>query len=106
MRSTAIVLAATVLLAGCTVNKTLVPTGGSKSDGTVDLAYEFGAFEKPVVDLSSAQAAAVQRCQAWGYTNAEAFGGEKRQCMQFDGYGTCVRMNVTITYQCTGGTAQ
>jgi YecR-like lipoprotein len=98
-----ILVSAAILLAGCSVNKTLTPTGGSKADGTVDLSYEFGAFEKPVIDYTSAQVNAEQRCKAWGYTNAESFGGEKRQCQAFDGYGNCARFFVTVTYQCTGG---
>lgn len=92
-----------VLLSACATDKSLVPTGGSKADGTVDLSYEFGMFEKPVVDMAAAQNAAKQRCAAWGYTEAEAFGGEKRQCQAFDGYGNCIRWFVTVTYQCTGG---
>ncbi len=92
-----------IFIAACATNKSLVPTGGSKADGTVDLSYEFGMFEKPVVDMAAAQSAAKQRCAAWGYTEAEAFGGEKRQCQAFDGYGSCIRWFVTVTYQCTGG---
>ena len=93
-----------ILLGSCTTNKSLVPTGGSKADGTVDLSYEFGMFEKPVIDMAAAQIAAKDRCSAWGYAAAEAFGGEKRQCQAFDGYGNCMRWFVTVTYQCTGGT--
>lgn len=102
LRGGLLVVAGTFLMA-CATNKELVPTGGSKADGTVDLSYEFGAFEKPVVNMAAAQIAAVQRCGAWGYTNAEPFGGEKRQCQGYDGYGNCVRWFVTVTYQCTGG---
>ena len=35
-----------LVLSGCAVQKQLVPTGGSRSDGTVKLAYEYGAFEQ------------------------------------------------------------
>lgn len=97
------IFAIVFLMTGCAANKTLVPTGGSKADGTVDLSFEFGVFQKPVVDMVAAQASAKQRCAAWGYTEAEAFGGEKRQCQAFDGYGNCMRWFVTVTYQCTGG---
>ena len=94
------------VLTGCAVDKTLVPTGGSRSDGTVDLSYEFGAFERPVVNMAQAQPSALERCKAWGYSNAEPFGGEKRQCQAFDGYGNCARFFVTVTFQCTGGSTQ
>jgi YecR-like lipoprotein len=87
-------------LSGCATQKTLVPTGGSKSDGTVDLAYEVGLFEEPIVDSMQGLNAAKERCKAWGYKNAESFGGSKSDCQQFNGYGNCVRQIVTITYQC------
>jgi len=94
--------AAMLALAACAVNKTLVPVGGSRADGTVKLAYEFGLFEKPRVDAASALVAARQRCQAWGYTEAEPFGGAVTQCQATNGYGNCLRTLVTIEYQCSG----
>lgn len=72
------------------------------SDGTVDMSYEFGAFQVPKVDYATAQLSARQKCQAWGYSDAEAFGGEKRVCQQRDNYGGCISTFVTVTYQCTG----
>lgn len=38
-----------MVLSGCTVNKYLQVTGGSKADGTITMEYEYGGFEKPVV---------------------------------------------------------
>jgi len=93
--------AALVALAACATTKTLVPVGGSRSDGTVKLAYEFGMFEKPKVDGAAALQAATARCQAWGYTEAEPFGGYQTQCQAYNGYG-CVRTMVTVEYQCKG----
>jgi hypothetical protein len=90
------------LITSCTVQKDLVPTGGSRADGTVNLSYEYGLFEKPQVDLPKATAVAMQRCAAWGYTGAEPFGGQMNKCEAFDGYGDCTRTLVTVTYQCTG----
>lgn len=103
MRAFAMLMAA-VVLAGCATNKTMVPSGGSKADGTVEMIYEVGTFEAPQVDLVAAMQQARQRCAAWGYTSAEAFGGERRQCIAWYN-GGCVRETVTRTYQCTG-TAQ
>lgn len=91
-----------LLAAACTVDKQLVPTGGSRSDGTVDLSYSLGAFEKAQIDMVRAQSDALARCKAWGYTAAEPFGGEKRQCQAFDPYVNCSLWTVTVTYQCTG----
>jgi hypothetical protein len=87
---------------GCAVQKTLVPTGGSRSDGTVKLSYTYGAFETPQVDMSQGRAAAAQRCAAWGYSDAEPFGGSTNICNSHDAYGSCMSTTVTIEYQCIG----
>lgn len=87
------------LLAGCATSKTMQATGGSKSDGTVDMSYEFGPFESPQVDMSAAQRSATQRCQAWGYSDAESFGGGLSQCVS-PGGSMCNVTRVTQTYQC------
>ena len=87
--------------AGCATVKTMEAVGGSRADGTVDLAYEYGLFEVPEVQTDAAYATARQRCAAWGYQGAEPFGGSKNTCMQADMYGSCVRMRVTVTFQCT-----
>jgi len=95
----------TALIAGCASQKEFVPTGGSRSDGTVSLSYEYGMFEKPQVYWNHANTEAAQRCAAWGYSGAEAFGGTMQKCEAVNGYGNCVRWLVTATYQCTGAPA-
>ncbi len=102
MRVTLIAAALAVSMSGCAVQKTLTPTGGSRSDGVVRLSYVLNMFEKPVVNYSQGLEAARQRCMAWGYSDAEAFGGATQQCQQFNGYGNCVSALVTLEYQCTG----
>jgi hypothetical protein len=82
----------------------MVATGGSRADGTVNLSYEYGMFQKPIVNTQLAQVNAAQKCQAWGYTDAQAFGGGLRQCEERNEYG-CIRTLVTVTYQCTGAGA-
>lgn len=93
------------LLAGCAVQKHMVPTSGSKADGTVVMSFEYGLFEKPQVDGNEAAAAAAQRCRAWGYSNAEAFGGYSRTCTQASQNG-CLSFRVDQSFQCTGGANQ
>ena len=44
-----------LILSGCATQKQMTPMGGSKADGTVRMGYNFGMFEKPVVDLNSAK---------------------------------------------------
>jgi len=89
-------------LTGCVVNKELVPTGGSRSDGTVVLSYTYGLFEQPKIDAVQGQQSAAQRCRAWGYSEAEAFGGSTQQCLSHDMYGSCTMVQVNVQYQCIG----
>jgi hypothetical protein len=60
------------------------------------------SLQKASIDMAQAKAAASERCRAWGYSDAEPFGGETRQCQAQSQYG-CVRWFVTLTYQCLGG---
>ena len=94
------VVAVLLVLAGCATPEIMQATGGSRADGTVDLSYEYGLFQKPVVDIASAQVPASNRCKAWGYTAAEPFGGQINHCHQFNGYGQCLDLLVTVKYQC------
>ena len=89
-------------LTGCASVKTLQATGGSRADGTVELSYEYGMFEKPQVQWDQGLVTATERCKAWGYQGAEAFGGTTSECQAYNGYGNCVRWLVTVKYQCIG----
>jgi len=102
-RSTIILAALAVALAGCTVKKVPMPSGGSKADGTVVMSYEFGAFEKPQINWWEAEKTAKARCAAWGYTGAIRFGAERRECTYMTNSG-CMQYMAHVTYQCTGGT--
>jgi YecR-like lipoprotein len=86
-------------IAGCASVKTLEATGGSRSDGTVELSYEYGSLEAPQVQYEQGLLTARERCAAWGYSDAEAFGGQKETC-QIPGTYRCLRFFVTVTYQC------
>lgn len=89
-------------LSACAVQKTWVPTGGSRGDGTVTLSYEYGLFETPQVDQAQGIQAAKERCAAWGYKDADPFGGTTSQCNQTSGTGSCNRWLVSAVYQCIG----
>lgn len=69
-----VLLVSTLVLSGCATQKQMVPMGGSKADGTVRMGFDYGLFEKPVLDKNQAIAAAEQRCKAWGYSGTEPFG--------------------------------
>lgn len=88
-------------LTGCATQKLLVPTGGSRADGTVKLSYEYGLFESPRVDPNQGAIAAKLRCAAWGYNDADIFGGVITTCTNFSSNG-CNRWLATVEYQCTG----
>lgn len=106
MRKLLSIVALVAALAGCASEKYLQATGGSRSDGTIDLSYNVGAFEQPNVHFAEGLETAKARCKAWGYENAEMFGGQKTQCNAYNGYGNCMNATITITYQCLGGTIQ
>lgn len=98
-------IAAIVLLAGCAapVTKYMNATGGSKADGIVKMSYEYGLFEAPRVDKEQALVEATSRCTGWGYTGAEPFGSETRQCTNFNTLlKDCDQWTATVQYQCTG----
>lgn len=100
-RTLMIVLIAATATA-CTANKELIPIGGSRADGTVELAFDYGMFQKPKVDEQAALRAAREKCSAWGYADAKPFGSFFKQCMGYSGMG-CASWRVTVKYQCTGG---
>jgi len=99
--SIAVAAAFALSMSGCAVQKTLTPIGGSRSDGVVKLAFTVDMFEKPVVDEQQGASAARQRCSAWGYSDAEPFGGRNVQCINST-YQGCNQWQVTVEYQCTG----
>lgn len=98
---TAVLLASLFVMSSCSTPMNYVATGGSKSDGTVKLSYEFGLFQDPVVNEQQGLELAKSKCAMWGYTGAEAFGGKLRNCTEYNKDG-CSRYLVTAEYQCIG----
>tara|TARA_R110002020_G_scaffold57074_2_gene157306 strand:- start:1326 stop:1628 length:303 start_codon:yes stop_codon:yes gene_type:complete len=95
-----IVLSAALVLSGCAASVTPLPTGGSKSDGVVVLSYQLGTLRKPVIDWEATLNTATQKCQAWGFRSAEAFGGSEYSCVGTDMNGNCTQRRTNISYQC------
>ena len=91
------------ILSGCATPKNWIPYSGSKSDGMVKLAFDYGGFEKPEIQPGQANQVAGIKCRAWGYTGAENFGGITTQCLAWNQYG-CIRQRVMTEFQCTGKT--
>ena len=94
-------LASSICLAGCTVQKEWTATGGSRADGTVELAFEYGAFQKPEVNDAQGVDLAASMCSGWGYTGSQPF-APMSKCEAVNGYGNCIRFLVTRQYQCLG----
>ena len=91
------------VIAGCAaiVHKQWGVVSGSKADGVVKLAFEYGEMEKPVTDMGQAQDLAAKRCQAWGYKNAEPFDSAMTSCVYGPGvWGGCAQFRVTVDFQC------
>ncbi|MDE1965512.1 MAG: hypothetical protein KGI42_16605 [Xanthomonadaceae bacterium] len=97
-----LIVAAVITLSGCATTKQWAATGGSRSDGVVRLSYEYGSLETPRLDENQAVRLASERCETWGYSGADAFGGATRKCIQGGGFGGCAEWQVTKEYQCTG----
>ena len=106
MMRAALVVAIAASVGGCVVQKTLTPIGGSRADGSIEMAYEVDLFEQAQVDWAAGAASAAQRCRAWGYSDAEPFGGKKTTCSAHGYAGDCMRWLVSMQYQCTGGATQ
>jgi len=102
-----VAISISIALASCATPTVKIPQpiGGSRADGTIKMSYQVGRFEQPVVQWGIAQDAAAEKCKAWGYKNAEAFGGQQTQCQAVNGFGDCLSTLVTLTYQCTGSLA-
>lgn len=100
MKKLSIILIA-LFAVGCSSQKSFNTVGGSKSDATVKMAYEYGLFERPVVNHQEAHDKAVKRCAAWGYTGAESFDNGYKTCIaQNYQSGGCNAYRVTKEFQC------
>jgi hypothetical protein len=99
-----ILLLASILsgLAGCASGRNWTPSGGDREKGVVRLSYEYPEFKQPQMSDSQAAKLAQNRCNAWGYRNAEPIAGQVRECANVDD-GNCNLWTVTREYQCTDG---
>ena len=97
-------LAAVLALSACASDNWAI-VSGSRANGTVTAAYEQSMFQKAQTSTDGALALAKRRCQAWGYTDAEAFDRAQRSCVMRGPYG-CELQRHTIEFQCTTGNGQ
>jgi hypothetical protein len=102
MRKLLVLIILAVVVTGCSSRKDFYATGGSRADGSIDMAYDFKPFERPVVDYKQAESIANNKCAVWGYTRAEPFGGQTQNCHVRDGWGNCTGGQMIVKYQCIG----
>jgi hypothetical protein len=98
-------LCASVLFLGlgaCATTDQWSAAGGSRETGVVRVSYEYLEFQQPEVDDADAEQLALNRCNAWGYREAEPIAGQIRQCANMDD-GNCNLWSVTREFQCTNG---
>jgi len=101
MKRLLIIVFSLILLFSCKTVKYLQVSDGSKSDGTLTMVYEYGVFEKPVVQWEAAKQSAIEKCKLWGYSGAEFFDVGKSECLAWNQNGACIRCRVTYKCQCT-----
>ncbi len=92
--------AALLNLAGCATSQPWTVSGGDKGQGLVQVSYEFPEFEEPSVSEEQATRIAQNRCEGWGYNDAQPIPGQLRQCSNMDA-GNCDLWKVTREYRCT-----
>jgi hypothetical protein len=92
-------------ITGCATGKQWNVSGGEKAEGLVRVSYEFPEAHEPALSEKAAQELAEQRCEGWGYDDAEPIAGQLRRCSNMDD-GSCNLWTVTREFQCTRGVAQ
>ncbi len=100
MKTLSFLIAIFILTTGCETTKYLSVLNGSKSDGTLVMAYEYGGFQKPIVQWNDANARADQYCKSWGYKGHQWF-DPQYICIWKDAYGNCTTYRVIYRCQCT-----
>ena len=98
-------LALSLLLVGlsaCATTDKWSAAGGNREAGVVRLSYDYPEFHQPEMSDAEAVKLALNRCNAWGYKQAEPIDGQVRQCSNMDD-GNCNLWTVTREFQCKGG---
>jgi len=99
-------LTTAIFLAGCVPlpePAAIVPqaTGGNLAQGSVEMSYTKPPHLRPRVDWQAAQQSAVNRCNGWGFSGAQAYANDRQECVSQDVNGNCRLQQITRVYQCT-----
>ena len=97
MRYLLITIVALTFLSGCFATAKYFPSGGSRSDGVVELVCNYDALTRCETTTDRGMdIEALIMCRRWGYDGAQPFGSYINQ-PGLNGTG-----QVRISYQCTG----
>ncbi|QJT81317.1 hypothetical protein C0557_15140 [Kosakonia sp. MUSA4] len=96
-----IFIAASLLLAGCTLTKEAEVSSVDTTSGLVRLSYNQSMMQTANYDQYTAQGTANKQCQQMGYATAVPFGQPIETCSLISG-SVCMNTKVTIQYQCRG----
>lgn len=93
-----------LVVSGCaTTPKEWQTIGENKLAGTVLLAYEYTAVEKPVIEQEKSGEIASAQCKTWGFSAAEKYGEELFRCKEPSTlYGGCKTMQRRQEFKCVG----
>lgn len=106
LRTLALSLLCVMAFTACATNRQpWSVSGGQKDAGLVRVSYEFEEFNEPEVSEQQAQQLALNRCEGWGFDDAEPIAGQLRRCSNTTN-GDCDLWTVTREYQCTREVAQ
>lgn len=100
MKKSVFFIAVFIVLSGCQVPKYLSVLNGSKSDGTLTMSFDYGGFQKPVVQWKDANERADNYCKQWGYSGHQWF-DPQTTVLYVNGYGQPIGWRVIYKCQCT-----
>ena len=103
----ALTICTILLISGCGASPNRIthvtPKATGGGGGIVEMSYEvaIGILSGTThVNWDAAQANAVKRCKAWGYSGASRFDAQTQKCIVAH-RGDCFRVLYTAKYQCT-----
>lgn len=91
-----------LFLTGCAAAGKDVSSTGT-ANAVVTVSHVYTGTEMEWLDDTKAQQKAVQKCQALGYSKAEAIAPQQQVCTRYTGYYSCFYHRVDQPYQCRDG---
>lgn len=90
-----------LFLGACTTttSKEYAISGSNKNAGLVELSFDYSPRENVQVAVDQPTQLALQRCQMWGYTQANLLGNLENNCIKNEG-SRCTLLRSTLKYQC------